>query len=385
MVYLSLALLAVRSFARQPVPAAVSAGPTISVLKPVKGRDPDLYGSFASHCRQEYGGRFELLLGAAAGPEETAGAEEAARPEETAEFAALEAMAVRLRAEFPAVPVRVIACPERRGTNGKVSTLAQMVPHALGAVLVVNDADIRVGSGYLQGIAAWLGDPAVGLVTMPYRGQVVAGGGLWARLEALGISTDFFPAVLTSRMLEGGVHFGMGSTLALRRETLEAIGGLVPLVEHLADDYELGARVHAAGRRVVLSPEVVATTVPRYSLRGFMEHQMRWARTVRDARRWGYVGMVATFALPWAMATVLSSGFALWSFTLLSMALMLRVAVALSAGVGVLRDGQVLRDLFLLPLRDCVGLLFWAWSFAGDEVTWRGERFRIRRGVLVRV
>lgn len=373
MVYLSLALLAVRSFARQPVPAAVSAGPTISVLKPVKGSDPDLYGSFASHCRQQYRGRFELLLGSAAGLEKAAG------------LAALEAMAVRLRAEFPAVPVRVIACPERRGTNGKVSTLAQMVPHALGAVLVVNDADIRVGSGYLQGIAAWLGDPAVGLVTMPYRGQVVAGGGLWARLEALGISTDFFPAVLTSRMLEGGVHFGMGSTLALRRETLEAIGGLVPLVEHLADDYELGARVHAAGRRVVLSPEVVATTVPRYSLRGFMEHQMRWARTVRDARRWGYVGMVATFALPWAMATVLSSGFALWSFTLLSMALMLRVAVALSAGVGVLRDGQVLRDLFLLPLRDCVGLLFWAWSFAGDEVTWRGERFRIRRGVLVRV
>lgn len=367
MVYLLLALLAVRSFARQPAPVIAGAAPTISVLKPVKGSDPDLYGSFASHCKQQYSGRYELLLGAA----------DAIEP--------LEEMAARLRAEFPEVPVRVIPCPERLGTNGKVSTLAQMLPHALGAVIVINDADIRVGPQYLQGIAATLGDPATGLVTMPYRGQVVERGGIWSRLEGLGISTDFFPGVLTSRMLEGGVHFGLGSTLALRRETLEHIGGFAPLLEHLADDYELGARVHTAGMRVFLSPQVVATTVPRYTLRGFVQHQMRWARTVRDARRLGYLGLVITYALPWALATMIASGFALWSLSLLSLTLLLRVAVALSAGVGLLRDGQVLRDLFLLPLRDCCGLLFWAWSFAGDEVTWRGERFRIRRGMLHRI
>ncbi len=369
LVYLSLCLLAVRSFQRQPVPPTPAVLPTVSVLKPVKGFDPGLLDAFRSHCSQSYGGRFELLIGVGGSAEELSG---------------LQAMAAQLQAEFPTVPVRVLPCPQRLGTNGKVSTLVQMVPHALGEVLVINDADIRVGAGYLTSIAACLADHTVGLVTMPYLAQVSAGGGLWARLEALGISTGFLPSVLTARMMEGGVRFGLGSTLALHRGTLKRIGGLSPLLEHLADDYEVGARVAALPMRVVLSREVVVTSAPPYTLHGFMEHQVRWARTVRDARKWGYLGMVTTFALPWALATVVSSGMALWSLSLLSLTVLLRVAVALTAGVGVLRDGQVLRDLALLPLRDFFSLFLWAWSYAGDDIVWRGERFRVRDGILVR-
>jgi ceramide glucosyltransferase len=139
-----------------------------------------------------------------------------------------------------------------------------------------------------------------------------------------------------------------------------------------------------AGYKVQLAKEVVQTTVPAYTLRGFCEHQLRWARSTRDSRRGGYVGLGVTYALPWAMATVLASGVALWSVTLLSLALLVRVACALSVGVGLLRDEQVLRDLWLLPLRDCAGLGFWAWSYAGDTIVWRGERFFLRRGKLVR-
>ena len=206
----------------------------------------------------------------------------------------------------------------------------------LGDVLVINDADIRVSTGYLTSIAASLADQAVGLVTVPVlraglrrRWRLGAG-----RLEALGISTNFLPSVLTARMMEGGVHFGLGSTLAMRRQTLDRIGGLSPLLEHLADDYEVGARIAALPMRVVLSHEVVATSVPPYTLHGFVEHQVRWARTVRDARKWGYLGMVTTFALPWALATVISSGIALWSLSLLSLTVLLRVAVALTAGAS---------------------------------------------------
>ncbi len=369
LVYLSLSLLAVRSFQRQPVPPPSPVPPTVSVLKPVKGFDPGLLEAFRSHCRQSYSGRFELLLGAGGSGEEVA---------------ALQGMAAELQAEFPLVPIRVVACTQRLGTNGKVSTLVQLLPHALGDVLVINDADIRVGTGYLTTVTASLADPGVGLVTMPYLAQVYTGGGIWARLESLGISTSFLPSVLTARMMEGGVRFGLGSTLALRRETLQRIGGLSPLLEHLADDYEVGARIAALPMRVVLSREVVATSVPPYSLHGFVEHQVRWARTVRDARKWGYLGMVTTFALPWALATVVSSGLALWSLSLLSLTVLLRVAVALTAGVGILHDGQVLRDLALLPLRDFFSLFFWAWSYAGDDIVWRGERFRVRNGLLVR-
>jgi len=122
--------------------------------------------------------------------------------------------------------------------------------------------------------------------------------------------------------------------------------------------------------------------VPGYSLRGFCEHQLRWARGTRDSRRAGYIGLGVTYVLPWALATVIASGGALWSITLLSVALLVRVSVALTVGVGVLRDGQVLRDILLLPLRDCFGLFFWTWSYADDTIVWRGERFRLKRGRL---
>jgi ceramide glucosyltransferase len=366
--YLLIALLAARAFHREPAVTLIGDAPTISILKPIKGMDPHRYAAFASHCVQQYGGRYELLLGLS-----------------DSDDAAVLTEIDRLRTEYPEVAIRAIPCGERLGTNGKVSTLAQMVPHALGQVLVINDADIVVGPNYLAKLAAELSQPNVGFVTTPYLGRTNDKPVLWARLEALGIATDFMPGVLTARMLDRGVRFGLGSTLALRRETLEQIGGLSPLLQHLADDYELGARVHAAGKRVVLSSEVVATSVPQYSFADFWHHQLRWARGVRDARQLGYLGLAISYALPWALANVIASGFALPSFTLLSLVLLARVAMALQVGVGILRDGQVLRDLWLLPVRDCFGLIVWAWSYAGDDVIWRGERFRLHRGVLSRL
>lgn len=365
--YLLLALVAIRSFSRVRDPELTTPPPTVSILKPVKGSDPGLYRSFASHCNQQYGGRYELLLGAS----------------ETGE--PLDAMAAQLMQEFPGSTVRVIACPERLGLSGKVSTLEQMVPHALGEVLVINDADIRVGPLYLQRIAAHLAQPNVGLVTATYFAQVAERGSVWSKLEALGISTEFLPGILSARMLEHGVRFGLGGTLALRRETLDSIGGLQVLRNHVADDYELGARVYASGRKVALMREVVATTVPRYSFRSFAEHQLRWGRTVRDARPLQFFGSVTLHAVPWAIATVIATGASLPSLSLLSVVLFLRVLVALTAGVGMLRDGQVLRDIPLLPVRDCFSLLLWVWTYASDEVVWRGERFRLRKGVMERV
>jgi ceramide glucosyltransferase len=191
--------------------------------------------------------------------------------------------------------------------------------------------------------------------------------------------------VLTARWLEGGIRFGLGSTLAMTKTALAKAGGLEALVDALADDYEMGYRISQAGYLVELCPEVVETSVPAYDFKGFWEHQVRWARTTRDSRKLGYMGLGVTYCVPWALLTVVASGFALWSFSLLSVALLARVAVALMVGVGVLRDGQVLRDLWLLPVRDCFGLLFWTWSFAGDTVVWRGEVFRLRDGRISRV
>jgi ceramide glucosyltransferase len=375
-VYSMMALWAARRFERattpRPDPGAPGqlAGwggdptfaPGITILKPIKGVDPRMHAGLASHCAQNYAGPFEILFGVSSLSDPA-----------VAEVA-------RLRVDFPHINIRLIECPTRLGPNGKLSNLTQMLPHARFEHILVNDSDILVSPRYLTHIAAAFHQDNIGLVTAPYIG--VASNTLWSRLEALGISTDFIPGALVARALEGGLRFGLGSTLATTKSALDAIGGFESLTDQLADDYELGARLHRAGYRIELLREVVATSVPPYTLRGFCEHQLRWARSTRDSRRAGYLGLGITYVLPWAVLTVIASGGALWSFTLLSVALLARMAVALVVGVGLLDDGQVLRDLLLLPLRDLFGLGFWAWSYASDTVIWRGERFRLHRGRL---
>jgi len=372
LVYLLLALWGTRAFARYWMrrPRNTGFAPDVSILKPVKGIDPRMYAGLASHCRQQYAGRFEMIFGVGS-MDDPAVAE-----------------IQRLQAEFPECAIRLVECRERLGTSGKVSNLVHMLREARYEHVLINDSDICVSPVYLARVMECFADPRVGMVTAPYIGRAAekgSGGTLWSRLEALGISTDFLPGVFTARMLEHGIRFGLGSTLATSKTVLAKAGGLQPLTEYLADDYEMGARIAAAGYRVELCNEVVETTVPAYSFRGFCDHQLRWARSTRDSRRLGYIGLGITYALPWALLTCIASGLALWSFSLLSVVVLARVAVALSAGVGILRDGQVLRDLWLLPLRDFFGLGFWIWSFAGDTVVWRGERFRLRDGRITRV
>jgi ceramide glucosyltransferase len=365
--YLLLALWGTRDFVHYWRRKNVDAGfaPDVTILKPVKGVDQRMYAGLVSHCRQEYAGKFEIVFGVSSLNDPAVGEIE------------------RLQAEFPDCAIRLVECRERLGTSGKVSNLVQMLREAKYEHVLINDSDIRVSPTYLTRVMQCFSDANVGMVTAPYIGRTAETGGaltVWSRLEALGISTDFLPGVLTARRLEGGIRFGLGSTLATSKGVLAKAGGLEPLAEYLADDYEMGARIAEAGYRVELSNEVVETTVPEYHYRGFRDHQLRWARSTRDSRKLGYLGLGVTYALPWAVMTCVASGLALWSFSLLSVVLLARVAVALSVGVGVLGDEQVLRDLWLLPLRDFFGLGFWAWSFAGDTVVWRGELFALRDG-----
>ena len=355
--------------ARRVPPEAFAPG--VSVLKSLKGIDPGMMDAFRSHCRQSYTGEFELLFGVALTDDPAAAAVQ------------------QLIAEFPGCSIRLVECPERLGTNGKVSTLVQLAPHARYPFLLINDSDITVSPRYLERVMGCFalpretqGKPAqeVGLVTALYRGR--AHGTLPSIFEALGIATDFQAAVLLSKWVERGLHYGLGSTLAVSRQALGSIGGLLPLVNQLADDYELGVRVSRAGYRVLLSPEVVETAIPAYGWRGFIDHQLRWARTVRDARPWGYVGLIVTHGLGWALLNVLASGASPLSLWLLGLSFFLRLALAMTVGAEVLGDHQVLPNLWLLPLRDLVAMGVWVAGFAGNTIVWRGERFALKDGKL---
>lgn len=350
--------------------------PPVSILKPVRGLDHEMYSAFASHSKQQYEGEYEILFGVSS----------LSDPALTA--------VQQLQDEFPDQAIRVIECPEVFGANGKVSNLVQMLPHARHPYIVINDSDIMVSPHYLTNIMSGFAGSSkhvrpVGMVTALYRGRAHGHPGkdptTGSRMEALGISTDFIPGVLTARLIEGGIRFGLGSTLAVSREALEAIGGLLPLADYLADDYQLGARIAAAGFDVELSAEVVETWVPPYDMAGFFDHQLRWARSTRDSRRWGYAGLLFSYGLAWSLVNLIASGLSLESIALFVLAMLMRVALALVVGVGVLGDMQVIRDLLLLLPRDLIALLLWAWSFASDTVTWRGERFLLKGGKLIRL
>jgi len=236
----------------------------------------------------------------------------------------------------------------------------------------------------LRKVIAPFADASVGLVTCLYRG--CAAPTLGSRLEALGIGTDFVPGVLSARFLEKGLHFGLGSTLAFRRRDLEAIGGFEALLDYLADDYELGRRIAANGKRIELSAATVVTFLPAYTLRQFFRHQLRWSRTIRDARRWGYAGLLFTFGLPWALAMLLAAHLAPWAGALFMLTLAARLATGAIAAVVVLRDFRIFRhDGFRnILLRDLVAPIIWAAGLMGNRIHWRGDIFDLKDGRLSR-
>jgi ceramide glucosyltransferase len=348
-VYQFLALLAAFRHFRSPEPAA-AATPPVSILKPVRGLDPHFLDSIRSHALQDYPD-YEILFGVA-DPGDPAAA------------------GIRgLACEFPGLPIRLVesATPAR---NGKVGVLADLAAAARHPVLVIDDSDIQVPPDYLRRVAASLENPANGLVTCLYK---AAAEGWPARIEAVGIATDFAPGVLVARML-GISEFGLGSTLALRAETLRKIGGFEAFSDYLADDYQLSRRVRDLGLRIALSKLVVETHLPRETWREMWLHQLRWARTIRVSRAGGYTGMPVMYAGLWALALALSGLW--WAAGAL---LGLRMAAGAAMSAMVLGDQRAAQNFFLTPLRDLLGFAVWVGGLFGETVVWRGSRMRLSK------
>ncbi len=350
---------AFRFLRRKPLPADHT--PPVSILKPLRGVDPDLYESLRSHCHLDYP-EYEIIFGVW-------------DPQDPV----LESVH-RLMAEFPQIKMELVICPQHLGTNRKVSNLIQMLPRARYGHLLINDSDIRVAPDYLRRVMAHFADPKMGMVTALYR--PVPHDSLSAKLEALGISTEFMGGVLTAREVEGGVHFALGSTLCFSRQALADIGGLEPLLDYLADDFELGARIAAAGYKVEICDSVVENFVPPYAFGDFLIHQLRWGRSTRDSRPAGYTGLLLTFGFPWGLLALILGRGIWWSWEIFALATVLRFALAVVVGWNVLRDRYALRDLWLLPLREIIAVIVWVGSYTGRTVHWRGEDFRLEKGKL---
>ncbi|MGC2323440.1 MAG: bacteriohopanetetrol glucosamine biosynthesis glycosyltransferase HpnI [Terriglobales bacterium] len=361
-VFYVVSMLSAWRFARQARPEA-KAYPPVSILKPVRGADPHAYECFRSHCLLDYPD-YEIIFGV----------HDVADPAVP--------LIERLKREFPERRIELVIGPQELGTNRKVSNLIQMLPAAHYDHLLINDGDIRVPPDYLRRVMAPLADSTVGLVTALYR--AIAGHTIGSKLEALSIS-DFAGSVLVAYQNQRAFHYGFGSTLAFSKQVLQRIGGFAALADYLADDYQLATLISQAGYRIVLSDLVVETAVPDYSLRDFWNHQLRWARTVRDASPRGNLGLVLTFGVQWAVVALIAVAGAAWAWTLFALAYGARIAALLVTTLGVCHDRATLRRLWLLPIRDLQAVLVWAASFAGRSIVWRGERFILEHGRLRRI
>jgi ceramide glucosyltransferase len=362
-VFLAMVLVAAlryRRYAKQAQLAteliAESSLPAVTVLKPVHGMEPRLAENLESFFRQDYP-NFEIVIGA-----------------RDAENAALQ-VAELVRRRFPHVKSSVVLSGPPAWPSAKVFSLDKMIRTSANSYFVISDSDILVKPDFLRNAVSPLLDEKVGLVTCLYQG--IPAGDFWSLLEALGMSVEMPSGVLVADMMEG-MRFALGAAMAVRRDALDAIGGIAATANYYSDDFVLGNQIWARGYSVVLSHYIVGHVLVPRSLSQTFGDQLRWMKSTRYSRPKGHVGAGLTYAMPFGLLGLVSAaaaGYPRLGIALLAAAYVNRVIQALSIGWGIIGDSRALKFCWLYPLRDLLGFFIWAASFGSRRFFWRGENY----------
>jgi ceramide glucosyltransferase len=338
--------------------------PPVSLFKPLHGDEPDLEAHLATFFEQDYP-QYEILFGA-----------------RVASDAGLEA-ARRVAARYPQIPVKFVLTGEPWHINAKVCTLELMGKAAEHDVFIISDSDVRVTPNYLREVVAPFADEKVGAVTCLYRG--VAERGLWAKLEAAGMSIEMTAGVLVADLMEG-VQFTLGPTMAARRSCMREIGGFGALGPYCADDFVLGNAIAANGHTVVLSTHVIDHLVLNSDFVDSQKHQIRWMKSTRFSRPKGHVGSSLAFSVPFGLLacfTAVLLHHPVLGLGLLAYSVITRAALAVIVGGAVVDEQHLLRTSLLFPLRDLLGFFYWAASYGSREIVWRNQIYQLAAGGLM--
>jgi len=332
--------------------------PPVTILKPVCGMEPRLEETLESFFRQDYPD-FEIIFGARHGGD-----------------SALTVVA-KLQAKYPQVRTRVVISGDPSWPNAKVFSLAKMLASSDNSYFVISDSDILVRPDFLRNVVPPLLKPEVGLVTCLYRG--IPARDVWSQLEALGMSVEMPAGVMVADMMEG-MKFALGAAMAVRRDAIDAIGGMREPAQFYSDDFVLGHLIATAGYQVVLSQYTVGHVLSGRSLRRTFGDQLRWMKSTRFSRPWGHVGSGLTYAVPFgALALLLGVAGRHHLYLgegLLALAWLNRMLLAVIVGWEILRDPRSLWLCWLYPVRDLLGFCTWVISFTGNKFFWRGEPYQ---------
>ena len=357
--YTVLAISRLRAFARRPKAQSVHR-PPITILKPARGVEPGLAENLRSFCTQDYPD-FDVVFGVL-------------DPEDPA-LAIIRGVA----AEHHDRTTVVVGDGVAKHRNPKIATLAPMLPHAKHALLAISDSDMRVGPDYLDALAAAFEDERVGAATCVYRGEA-ADDGVASRLGAMWIGEQFVPSALVAMSLEP-LTYCFGATMAIRRDVLDAIGGLDAVGTHLADDHAMGHLVSEHGLRVAFAPYAVTNTVSEPGLRALFSHELRWARTIRTVRPISYAGIILTYPLPLALLYAVLARDRGRVLPVVALASLARLAIHREArALGARRRPAPV----LIPLRDALGLTVWALGLFGRSVRWRDAALHVAASGKIR-
>ena len=334
-------------------PAMPQSLPSVTILRPMKGLDPEADANLMSLANQTYAGAAQLVLGADSEGDPSIAA------------------ARRLKAARPDRDIVIIADPTPHGTNRKLGNLINMSAHATGDIIVISDSDVRLPPGGLAALVGALQQPGVGLVYGLYRGRPA--GNLWSKIAALDVNARFASSVVVGQAV--GAHPVLGPTMALRAETLAAAGGFERLKDVLADDFELGRMVREQGLAIACPPMLIDHLFPERSPGEVWAHELRWARTIRLLNPGGYAGSAITYVLPLALIGAALSAFAPFSLAILAALTALRLVQCLALCALMQADRAV---IWLFPFRDLLSFAVFLAAFFGDRIEWRGARLRVK-------
>lgn len=341
--------------------------PPLTLLKPLHGAEPGLEAHLATFFEQDYP-KFEILFCA-----------------RSADDAGLDA-AKRVAAKFPAIPARFFVTGGQPDyINAKVASMELMEANASHDILVISDSDVRVTPDYLRAVALPFADEKVGAMCCPYRG-VAAEGGIWARLEAVGMSVEMTAGVLAARLTEG-MRFVLGPTMAFRRGVIRQMGGFKITAEYCADDFVLGNETFKLDKTVVLSHHAIDHIVLNSRFADSMKHQVRWMKSTRFSRPAGHFGTSLSFSIPFGLLGLVGAiwgGHGWWGLAMLAWAVATRLVLAVLVGGMVVQDRNWLNLILLYPVRELMGFGFWAASYWGRRILWRGRVFELLPGGKMR-
>jgi ceramide glucosyltransferase len=335
--------------------------PPVSVLKPVHGKEARLRQNIESFFRQDYP-EYEILFAADE-------ADDPAIP-----------VIQEICARYPHIPSRILVTGPPPWPNAQNYCFHRLTEVAAHDILVTSDSDVEVGQDYLRCVVPPLLDPHVGAVTCVFRGK--SAGGRWADLDAIGQSVEFTAGVLMSNLLES-TKFGLGPTIALRKDSIGRIGGFAAVRAYLSNDFVVGNFIHKAGFRVMLSSYVVDHMSPPMTFRQMWERQLRWAMGTRYSRPQGHLGTGLTFAVPYGilgLVAALALGRPVLGVAFLAAALLNRMAECWIVGWWAARDQFARRVVLLYPVRDLHGFMVWCASYLCKRSLWRDNNYELLKG-----